>query len=241
MGIETAAMLLGGAGALAGGAGNIAQARAQRRRGRRAEEMLQGAGLDSPGFLESILRGDFNVGQDGGMQALRSIPGIDTLQEISETGLPLDTSELFGALAPLRRRQLQEGLGELRAGAPGIGQRFGSAMMRGEQETTRRHLEDVAGIDAAVTAQAHEGAAGRRMGASQFLTNILAALEQGRQQMGVQAAGILGGLPVGAENFGQPFADLGQLLLMSQLLGQGNLDPFVPAARRQPNLPAGIF
>ena len=208
MGVETAAMLIGGGGAVASGVGNIMQGRREGRRARRMEDraMEQFSRTQQPGFLESLLQSGFNTGQDGQMQALRAVPG----------GQTFDTSGMFEALQPLRQRQLQSGLGELRSSAPGLGQRFGSAMMRDQNLLTQEHLQNIAAQDAGIQMQAFESGQGRAID----LMRILAGLEGGRQGQQLQALQIAGGMPASPQvAYGQPGVDIGQMLLLQQLLG----------------------
>lgn len=225
MGVDpvTLSMIVAGAGSAANTVGNIYQ---NRQAGRRADrlENLALSQMEGPGFLESILRSQYNVGQDGQMQMFR-LPNQDTLDELAQTGSPFDTSELFAALQPVRSRQLNEGLASLRAGAPGLGQRFGSAMMRGEQMTVLEHLQNIAAQDAGINFQAHEAAQGRRLGAAQVgagaqlgVMQLLASLEQGRRGGNLNALSIAAGIPQAAPvSYGQPGFDMGQLLLLRQL------------------------
>jgi len=67
-------MMFAGAGAVANTVGSISQNRAQARRTRRIEGMAGEQMQNAPGFLESLLRSQFNTGQDGTMQMLRSTP-----------------------------------------------------------------------------------------------------------------------------------------------------------------------
>jgi len=144
---------------------------------------------------------------------------------LAETGNPFDTSELFSALQPLRARQLRESLGTLRAGAPGLGQRFGSAMRANEQGTVLQHLESISAQDAGIQMQAHEAAQGRRLGAGQALNSSALALmellgrtEQGRRTGNLQALSVAAGVPQAqGVNWGQPGFDIGQMLLLRQL------------------------
>lgn len=182
-----------------------------------------------PSGIEQLLLGQFNTGQDGQMQMLRSGPGSRTLQTLSETGAPFDTSKLFQALAPVRDRQLQTGIASLRGGAPGIGQRFGSAQMASERQFAGEHLQNIAAQDAATSFQAHEAAQARRLQASQFgvgaqqnLLNLLFNAENARKGRNVQLFGAQAGIPQApGVNFGQPFTDFGQLMLLKSLFPGG--------------------
>jgi hypothetical protein len=229
MGVDpvTAAMVFSAAGSVVDTVGNVSQNRSAGRRANRIESAAMGQMSNTPSELERLLRSRFNVGQDGGMQFMRSSPGGAAISELSETGSPFDTSEMFDALQPVRGRQLNEGLAALRAGAPGLGQRFGSAMLRNEGQTVLEHLQNIAAQDSQMQFQAHESAQGRRLQASQIgfgselgFLQLMAQLEQNRRSGNLQALGIAAGVPQpGAISYGQPGQDIGQLLLLSQLTG----------------------
>lgn len=243
MGIElaTAALLLGGAGSVAETVGNASANRSAGRRADRNSQLALGQVQEGPSSVEQIIQGLFNTGQDGGLQALRAIPGGSTLNEISETGTPFDTSQLFNSLRPIRERQLSEGLAQLRAGAPGLGQRFGSAMMRGEQNVLLQHLQNIAAQDAQTAFSAHESAQNRRLSAANvgtgITTNLLQLLgtaEQGRRGLNLGAVQTAAGIPQPpATNWGQPFSDTAQLMLLRTLMqnqtpaGGGVPAPFI--------------
>ena len=235
MGLEpaTLAMVVAGGSSAVNTLGNIHQNRGQQRRADRLESRAMGMMETGPSFLESMLRSQFNTGQDGQMQMMRSMPGASTLNELSETGNPFDTSELFEALQPLRGRQLQEGLGALRAGAPGLGQRFGSAMRRNEGQTVLEHLQNISAQDAGIQMQSHEAAQGRRLGAAQIqqgsaqgLMQILMQAENSRRQGNIGLLGTAVGVPqAGGVQYGQPGMDIAQLMLLQQLVPGGQSQP----------------
>jgi hypothetical protein len=229
MGVETA-LMLGAGGSLIGGAGNILQGRSDRRQARRTQDRMfeRAEGLNAPGFLESLLRSQFNVGQDGGMQMLRAVPGTT-----------LDPTEFFESLAPIRQRQHQTSLAELQATSPGLGQRFGSAMMREGADLTERHLQNISAQDAATSLQIGQG----NQNAVLSLLQLLGQLEQGRGGMQLGAFQSAGAMPMGSPvDYGAPLVDMGQILLLQQLLGgqqqTANRTPFQSPNVGSPFLPA---
>jgi hypothetical protein len=220
--------LIAGSSAVANTIGNISHQRGERRRQRRIEGMAMDQMQTGPSFLENLLRSQFNTGQDGQMQMLRGAGGR-ALEELAETGAPFDTSQLFEALRPVRQRQLEEGLGVMRAGAPGLGQRFGSAMMRGEELTVLEHLQNIGAMDAGINYQAHEAAQDRRLGAAQVglgaqqnLMQLLMQAEQGRRGTNLGALQVAAGLPGTPQvSYGQPGFDIASLMLLQQLSPAG--------------------
>jgi hypothetical protein len=120
----------------------------------------------------------WNTGQDSLMQMLRSDP--------------LDTSEMFKSWEPIENRALQEALAGAFSQAPGLGQRFGSAMRREEGQ---------------VRGEAAENSAARRQ------TAELGVQGDNRQRQ-LQAAELLSGMG------GQQAGTLLQML-MGQIQGYG--------------------
>ena len=125
----------------------------------------------------------FNVGQDALMQMLRADGGVQMdanltkqLEEILAGGPSFDTSPLFDALQTQDERRARSATADLRAGASGLGQRFGTALMRAEGDTRAQLAENAGARDASLVQQMWEAAQGRRLGAGQ----ILAGREQTR-------------------------------------------------------------
>jgi len=212
-------MILAGVGTGLNALGQWHQGRQQNRRARGLERMALDFGGQSqqPSFLEQILRSQFNTGQDGTMQMLRADTGEGILGQLA--GQPFDTTELFQSLQPIRNRQLGEGLGQLFAGAPGLGQRFGSSMMQEGGNLTNRFLQEIAAQDAGMRMQSHEAHQNRVFGGGMNLLQLLGQAEQGRRGMGLAAVQTAAGMPwAPQQNWGQPAMDMGQLLLLQQLL-----------------------
>lgn len=177
----------------------------------------QGAGMLGQGGLDlaSLLGGaggGFNTGQDALMQMLRADPtakSAETLQSIiGAQGNPFDTSGLFDALGVVDERNLNNAAAGLRAGASGLGQRFGGAMLQADTNLRRQALEDTGVRNAGLQYQAHGDAQSRMLqalgmlqggemfGAQQGL-NIASLLQQGglaAGQLGLQAQGQQHGL-----------------------------------------------
>jgi hypothetical protein len=249
MGIETAVALAGG-GQIISGISNYFNQRSQNRqirdRNRAAERYTiplinQG---QTPSSLETSLaellsgwsqRGStpneaFNTGQDSLMQLLRSNPLGRTMQGLegmAATGDPFDTSNMFSTLEHVDARQRSRALADLRAGSSGLGQRFGSSMMRGEEDLVERLLENTSARNAQIQMGAHESAQGRRLQASNQLggmvgqqadmANTLANLGLGQEQSAqtmmqllLGGYGQLSGMQAGRQN--QSMQALGMLL-----------------------------
>lgn len=162
----------------------------------------------------------FNTGQDALMQMLRADPLTKTdavLGGIMETGDPFDTSNVFKTLAVVDNHNREAGLADLRAGAGGLGQRFGSAMMRGEEKLVGEMDENTAARNAQIAMQAYEAAQARRLQA--------AGLQTGREQFnrtfGSNVAQTLANLGLAEADVG--FKNQGAQLSREQAVMQGLL------------------
>lgn len=217
-----------------GAVGSGVQWLGDRKQNRQQTNAAMGLVQNEPTYLESLLRSQFNVGQDGIMQMLRSTPGGAALNELSLDGGRADASELFARLQPVRDLQLNRGLASLRARAPGLGSRFGSAMMRGEENLVNELLTNYAAQDAQTELALAEGAQNRRLQASQVgsgmmssVLNLLGNLESQRLARNAQAVGLANNVPT--VNQGQPFQDVAQLMLLNNYANQ-NRQPQIPRA-----------
>lgn len=187
----------------------------------------------------------FSMGSDPILQSLRTDPAsksvTETLLNLSQNGNPFDTSSMFAALTPVRQRQLNEQIAGLRAGSGSLGQRFGTSTLNAERTLRGNALQDFALQDAQIQQSAFENAQQRRLGAAGQLTNYLAqqaqlglagrgqqinllqllgGLESQRMGQGLQAASIFAGVPAPqTASLGAPLTDIGQLLLLTSLLG----------------------
>jgi hypothetical protein len=100
--------------------------------------------------------------------------------------------------------------------------------MRSEQRALNQFLENITAQDVATQFQAHEAAQGRRLqaaglgiGSTTSLLQLLGQAEQSRRGLNLQAVATAGGVPLPAPTqFGQPLIDIGQLLLLRQLVNQ---------------------
>jgi hypothetical protein len=221
--------ILAGAGAALNAYGQHRAQRQQNRQFNRMNEMVTDfyGRASEPNWLESFLKSQFNTGQDGQMQLLRAMPGGTTLDKMSQGGGAYDMSNIMNTLQPLRNRQMSEGLAQLSGGASGLGARFGSAMGRNRAQLVQQMLEGYGAQDSQLLFQGHEAAQGRRlqaaqsqMGTSLGMMQLLGQLMGQRSQAQTGALGMFGSLPQpSASQWGQPALDIGQLLLLKQLMG----------------------
>jgi hypothetical protein len=174
--------------------------------------------------------GRFNMGQDGGMQALRAdgnrqMNAMGVYQDIMRGGgNPFDTSEMFRALGAVDDRQMANAVAQMRAGATGLGQRFGGAMLNQEADLRRDMLQNLQARNAGIQSQAYEAAQGRLMGAADASqAAIMQMIQQGygmsmgNRQMNAQLLGMLSGqqpVPYSQNPLGQMAMDAGQSYLM---------------------------
>jgi hypothetical protein len=184
---------------------------------------------------------NFNTGQDGLMQSLRSDPQTkvdETLGGIGhEGGNPFNTSELFRALGVMDQENTNQAVAQTRAGASGLGHRFGSYMANQEGNMRTQANNAAAARNAQIGMQSHEGAQARAMqalgmlsGREQFntqagmqgqqnqmqLLQTLLGAQQGRMGQNMQLAqlGYGAGQPVAAPGYGGAFQDAGQMASM---------------------------
>lgn len=147
----------------------------------------------------------WNSGQDAWMQMLRADP--------------YDNTDLFKSWEPIEKRTLDNSLAGAFAGAAGLGQRFGSAMMREEGRVRGEAADNAAARRQTAEATAYENTMGRKVNAAQGLGNmgsVAAQLIVGMLGQQLQGYGTLGNLGAQGSN------DRAQLLAL--LLGQ----PFTP-------------
>jgi hypothetical protein len=223
MGIETivALSLLGGGTGLQA-LSQERTAKSQRKRQGRIDDLLTTTlGGEAPGGeLQDLLMSVLNIGQDGGMQTLRRGGAGQALAGM-ETGMPFDVSDLFKSLEPIETRALEGNIAGMRAGASGLGERFGSAMMRGEGDMRTQAGEQAAARRAGIAQQSHEAAQGRRMQFGGMQASTLAQLLGMGQNREMGLLSLLAGQPAAQEfgqGAGQGMADMGQLLYLLPLL-----------------------
>lgn len=185
-----------------------------------------------------------NTSTDGIMQMLRGSGPASIAGDLLTSGNPFDTSQMFDALGIVDARNTGEQVAGLRAGAAGLGQRFGGTMMREEGNLRSRISQDINARNAGIQMQSFESAQGRRMGTlDQLLRSAGMNLDSSRQNQSMQLAAIsqmfnqaLGqrqfnqgllslqaGLPIaqnGAPGYGQAFSDIGQLIAFAPMLSR---------------------
>lgn len=120
--------------------------------------------------LPNVYR-DLGVATDPILQSLRAgSPNASALSgnllDLLNTGDPFDTSIISASLDPLRQRNTARAMATLQAGAPGLGQRFGTAQRASAQELQRQALEDAAAQDSQLLFAGHESAQARRLQAA---------------------------------------------------------------------------
>lgn len=192
-------------------------------------------------ILNQLLTGGNNpLGSDSIMQALRADPAWSSMEAmVSGGGQPFDQSKLWAAYLPVRERNLQASISGMRAGATGLGQRFGQSMLTGEKNLRLQAAQDWNAADTTMAANAYEAAKGRQMGAANtLLQNILQATQSGQaNQLGMlqllgnlqnatrgqnlQALGIAAGVPTPQfPQYGGYGMDIVQFLMMQHLFNQ---------------------
>lgn len=207
MGLAAAAAIAG-AGSLINAGSNIYGSISQNRQLKQRQEMASrymspflngGPGAAETGLDQLLARlsngttgGEaFNTGQDSLLQMLRTDPNAKArtaMEGMLETGDPFDTSNMFRMLEQVDARQRASGLADLRAGASGLGQRFGSSMMQGEQDVVKQLLESTGARNAQIQQGSYEAAQGRRMQAAtsiQEMTQQHAQVAQTLANLGI--------------------------------------------------------
>lgn len=143
-------------------------------------------------FLGSM---DFSKAFGGGNQAWNT--GQDALMQFLRED-PYDTTELFKSWEPIEARSLNEALAGAFGQATGLGQRFGSAMMREEGKVRGEAAENAIARREGAQMQNYESTKGRQMQAAGALGNMGSAYAQNfiqfllGQMGGYQALGQLG-------------------------------------------------
>lgn len=138
------------------------------------QQMLGGLGGPSAyeEQLSSLLGANggqrYNTGQDALMQMFRADP--------------YDQTALFEAMLPVEQRLINQQVAGLRGNTSGLGQRFGSAMLREEGNLRGQALENQAARRQQLGFQAYEAQQGRAMNAADLMTRY--GLQQQGQQMG---------------------------------------------------------
>lgn len=195
-------------------------------------DILQNNAFDAEQFFGSE---EWNTGQDALMQMLRADP--------------TDTAEMFEAWEPLERRALDNALADAWGGASGLGQRFGSAMLREEGRVRGEAAENAAARRQQAAVGLEESAQARALQAAQILGNqelsagqlilqslaqqlsgaqALAGAEAQRGGIDAQLLSILAGQPIastGPNAYPGAMGQIGQLTMLLpfifQLMGGG--------------------
>ena len=203
------------------------------------QQMLGGFGMPQqvggPGYNPQLFNAQqalggagFNVGQDALMQALRTDPVAKSNQAlqgiVGQQGNPFNASDLFRALGVMDQRATDQAVSQTRAGASGLGQRFGSFMARQEGDLRSRANEAAAARNAQIGMQSHEAAQQRLLQAMGLMSGNeqFAAQNQlanaGQLQQSALAAGNLGLGGAQANNAAQ--AQLAGLQQQAQMANQ---------------------
>lgn len=123
--------------------------------------MIDPSGIGSQGF---------NTGQDALMQMINR--GIPTQQDpmvalgLQQAGQQFNNSDLFGALAPLDQRLIDQQAAQLQGSAGSLGARFGTAMMEKEGQLRGNFAQNIAARNAGLQQQSFESAAQRGLQAT---------------------------------------------------------------------------
>jgi len=232
----TLGLLLAGAGTAVNTGANVLNRRSQNK------ETSRRTGIVEP-YLMEMLGGSpgqaFNTGQDALLQMLRSNPlesSDRAMQGMVETGNPFDMTELFRSLGVMDQRSREGALADVRSGASGLGQRFGTAMARESNNAMSQLLDSAAARNAQIAMGSHDAAQGRRLGAAgQLNQNLMTRMglaqgamgsDQARQQQQMQALSLLLGLPMGQSAMTGVGSDVGSF---------GNLLAFMEMMKRSQN------
>lgn len=166
---------------------------------------------------------EFNTGQDGFMQMIRRGTGS------------FDNSQLFDTLGTLADEEQEEQVAGLRAGASGLGQRFGSAMFEQESELRADLENQQAARRAQIAQESFRGMSERALGAAGLLGDRLSSrrsiqlaglqsllgAQRARRAQQAQFLSLLAGVPARqAPSYGAgAVTNLGTLALLTQLTG----------------------
>jgi hypothetical protein len=117
-----------------------------------------------------------NLGNDALMQMLRSDPSrqIDASAQM-----------MMNAFAPQDAAMLQQNVAGLRATAPGLGQRFGSAMGMGEAALRSQTANNIGVRNANLAQSAYENAQNRRLSAAGSINQQGLSIAQLASQLGL--------------------------------------------------------
>lgn len=200
MGMETAALAIGGGSSLLGSALQYGENRAARKRANQIQDQALG-----------IANQPINIGQDSFMQYLRANP--NALQPFQ-----FDTSNMFKALGRQDTQTIGDQVAQLRAGAGrgGLGERFGTGFASREALLRGRFATDISARNAGIQQSSFNTAL--QFGSQDYNANRalqLQALLGGRGQQ-LQALGLGAGIQMPSVGAGvsQGGTDIAQLLLL---------------------------
>lgn len=184
--------------------------------------------------------GGFNMGQDALMQMLRAGPQSNLDKSLNSIlsggGNPFDTSKMFDALGVVDRRNTNQQVADLRGGAGGLGERFGSAMMGAETALRQNVSSDINSRNAQIQAGSHESAQARMLqaaaqlaGRDEFYAGLGSNIRQGGLDFGqlmMQANNSQNAAGAQARSMGQQENAFGAQLLQMLLGAEQNRNAF---------------
>lgn len=191
-------------------------------------------GLFRRGFQPSRGGSDFNTGQDGLMQLLRTPDPSGALTRAASGNTQFDTSKLFDSIRATSNQDLGDQLAASRASAGSIGQRFGTAQLRNEALLRSRAVVGQNATYAQAGQSAFEAAQNRAltagnalMGGQQGYAQLIGQLLGQKNANTSSLLGVLAGQPVPQQQIipqtnGYPEAvgDIGNLALLYPFLRQ---------------------
>lgn len=195
------------------------------------------------GGLQALLRrsamgtrggSDFNTGQDGLMQLLRSPDPSGALTRAASGNTQFDTSKLFDSIRAMGTQDLGDQISASRGAVGSLGQRFGTAQGRNEALLRSRAVTGMTGAYAQAGASAYEAAQNRAltagnalMGGQQGYAQLIGQLLGQKNANTSSLLGILSGQPTPQQQIipqtnGYPEAigDIGNLALLYPFLRQ---------------------
>jgi hypothetical protein len=224
MGIETAALLIGGGSSIASGILNYGEQRAARKRTEKNQDAAVGL-TQGPNAVDQLIMGQLskpNSGQDGFMQYLRSTPG-------ALKPYLYDQSAAFKGLQANDQFNINDQVNQLSAGAGSLGARFGSGFAAHDAMLRSRFAAGISARNAGISQssfntalQAAMSGYGMQQSQNNGLLGLLLQSQQGRTQAQLAARGLASApLPGTAQSVGQSGIDVAQLMLLGKYFGGG--------------------
>ena len=127
---------------------------------------LPSGGVTAPGQLSAPINpvlqqiADFYGGKE------TSLPGVNSMQELSKTGAPVDQTPAWQAMIEAQQRNIKQNEAGMREQFAGLGLLKGSPFGQAEADYRMQTSKDQNAALLQATAQAQEQAAGRRLSAS---------------------------------------------------------------------------